>query len=296
MTAPWVICDRPLAARQLCDRIYAGEVLLFRGRPAVARLRAAAAERIAGCFEGLDPLKAQHALARDDFVARVDALQRDFARDPDVAELFRTAFADCGVALDRCYWDQLHLRVLPSGSGFGGPRGGHRIRTLKAHRDSWGANIPAQINWWAPIHPLTEGRTMALYPAYWDRPLANDSAGWDLEELRRRDRAARAAGLAESDYPRLPQAIEMLDRASEWRVLPAPDDLLCFSAAHLHATVPNDSGTTRFSLEARTVDLDDVRAHRGAPNLDGHAPRIPYSWFRHAVSGSSLADDLQVPA
>jgi hypothetical protein len=32
--------------------------------------------------------------------------------------------------------------------------------------------------------------------------------------------------------------------------------------------VPNTSGRTRFSIDFRTVNLDDAQARRGAPNLD----------------------------
>jgi len=56
--------------------------------------------------------------------------------------------------------------------------------------------------------------------------------------------------------------------------------------------VPNETGATRFSLEARTVNFDDVHNDRGAPNVDGAAPHIPYDWFRHTLRNSSLADDL----
>jgi ectoine hydroxylase-related dioxygenase (phytanoyl-CoA dioxygenase family) len=68
-----------------------------------------------------------------------------------------------------------------------------------------------------------------------------------------------------------------------------PGDLLCFSGAHLHASVPNTSGVTRFSLEARTVNVDDVASRRGAPNLDGQAPRIPLDWFHH------IEDEVPLP-
>jgi hypothetical protein len=41
-----------------------------------------------------------------------------------------------------------------------------------------------------------------------------------------------------------------------------------FSGAQLHSTVPNTSGRTRFSIDFRTVNIDDVRARRGARNVD----------------------------
>ena len=41
-----------------------------------------------------------------------------------------------------------------------------------------------------------------------------------------------------------------------------------FSGAQLHETVPNTTDLARYSIDFRTVHLDDVIAGRGAPNLD----------------------------
>ena len=54
-----------------------------------------------------------------------------------------------------------------------------------------------------------------------------------------------------------------------------------FSGAQMHSTVPNTSGYTRFSIDFRTVHLDDAVAKKGAPNIDS------------ACTGTSLGDFLQ---
>jgi hypothetical protein len=51
-----------------------------------------------------------------------------------------------------------------------------------------------------------------------------------------------------------------------------PGSAIAFSGAHAHAGIPNHTGTTRISLETRTVWIPDVLFGRGAPNIDGHAP------------------------
>jgi len=43
---------------------------------------------------------------------------------------------------------------------------------------------------------------------------------------------------------------------------------LIFSAAHLHSSVPNLTGKTRFSIDYRTVNLKDLKNEIGAPNQD----------------------------
>jgi len=42
-------------------------------------------------------------------------------------------------------------------------------------------------------------------------------------------------------------------------------DVVIFSAAHLHRSIPNTTDKTRFSAEVRTVYMPDVVAGRGAP-------------------------------
>jgi len=49
--------------------------------------------------------------------------------------------------LDETYGDGVVIRVQPPCSG----AKGERLEPLRAHRDTWGSNLPAQINWWAPL-------------------------------------------------------------------------------------------------------------------------------------------------
>jgi hypothetical protein len=52
--------------------------------------------------------------------------------------------------------------------------------------------------------------------------------------------------------------------------------------------VPNHSNRTRVSVELRTINLDDMRRGRSAPDLDGHAAHVPLEWFRSMEDGSPL--------
>jgi hypothetical protein len=75
--------------------------------------------------------------------------------------------------------------------------------------------VYAQINWWT-LRPLSGERTIAFYPAYWDRRLANTSADWDLEMVR-----AEARGASECPPVRpvrlVPEPSEPVERSSELR-------------------------------------------------------------------------------
>jgi hypothetical protein len=213
-------------------------------------------------------------------VAAVEELRSRFRRDPQLGSLFRASLEQVGVDPTRTYWDSLYLRVVSPA-----PPGAERqIGRIGFHRDTWGSNVLQQTNWWTTIHPLSPERTLALYPAYWSRPIKNTSAEWDLDEIR----ARRRSGEPDEDIPIVPEPSEPVDTSSELRIVIEPGDLLCFSGAHLHASVPNVSGRTRFSVELRTVNVDDVSRGRGAPDLDGRAPKVPWEWFRSMEDGSPL--------
>jgi hypothetical protein len=201
--------------------------------------------------------------------------------DPDRIDeskgVFRAALEHVGVDPARTYWDRPYLRVVePIDEGAEAQPG-----RIGFHRDTWSSNVLAQVNWWTPLSSLTAQRTIAFYPAYWSRPIANTSADWDLDEIRER----RQRG---EDVQIVPEPTEPVDTASELRIVIEPGDLLCFSGAHLHASVPNTSGERRVSVELRTVNLDDRERERGAPDLDGRAPRVPLHWFRSMESGEPL--------
>ncbi len=56
---------------------------------------------------------------------------------------------------------------------------------------------------------------------------------------------------------------------------------MMFSAAQLHSTVPNASGLVRYSIDFRTVHLDEVRSRKGARNIDS------------ACTGSTMGDYIR---
>jgi hypothetical protein len=54
--------------------------------------------------------------------------------------------------------------------------------------------------------------------------------------------------------------------------------------------VPNATGIARFPIEIRTVVAGDAVLDRGAPNVDGEAPRVAPNWFHRVHDGVSLAE------
>ncbi len=260
-------------------RIYAGEAVLFRGFTAVHELVDLLRNRCRA-YLGDAPERAHEQMAPAALAEAAERLRRAVLADEAVSEAVNIAFAEVGVALDETYGDGLKQRVQAAGEA----DGRRSVAPLGVHRDTWGSNVPAQTNWWAPVYPVTPERTLALFPTWFDRPVTNGSAGWDFRELLRR---LREEG-PEPDYPLLPLATDPPGWDEAVPISPEPGDLLCFSGAHLHASVPNATGRTRLSCEIRTVNARDAAAGRGAPNVDGRAVRTTWQLFKRLTDGERL--------
>lgn len=279
--APGVaLIDPPLDEAARNARVYGGEILVFRRVAVMAELCAAIAGHLRSRL-GDDPEGAHTRLDAAALAQAAAALRREVPRDPMVSRALEAVLREVGVDVARTYADGLRLRIQPPLSAAHEPR----LGPLPAHRDTWGSNVMAQTNWWAPVTPLAPARTIALFPALFRHAIDNDSAEWDLAELLRRRRAGTAA-----DYPRLPTARCPPAPQAGQAMAVDPGDLMCFSGAHLHASVPNTTGRTRFSIEIRTVNGDDAAAGRGAANVDGRAPRVARHWFRRLADDERLGD------
>ena len=73
-------------------------------------------------------------------------------------------------------------------------------------------------------------------------------------------------------------------------VIIEPGDIMAFSGAHLHCSIPNRTGLARISTETRTVSAHDLTYSRSAKNVDCSAPITYFDWFHHIETGDSLAN------
>ena len=60
----------------------------------------------------------------------------------------------------------------------------------------------------------------------------------------------------------------------------------------MHSTVPNTAGFTRYSIDFRTVNSDDLRTRAGAPNLDTACTGTSLRDFMKGSDLSRLSEDL----
>jgi hypothetical protein len=276
----------PCTARQFHDRIYAGEIIRFTDLQPMTTLVEYTRTFLEDALHPWPPQQIHRYLSHREQAVRFSKCQNDFAGSAQVQHLWQGVVESLGIAPDTLACDRLHLRFQPHREpGQFTPRA-RTTATIAFHRDTWGSNLYAQTNWWAPIYPITAGRTFALYPGLWQRPLLNSSADFDMRAiLQRSHRDGRNAVNADEAIPHLLEAIAPQEGIA---VDIAPGSLIAFSGAHAHAGVGNSTGLTRISFETRSILIADLIAGLGAPNVDGQAPWMTTGLFRRMSDAKRL--------
>ena len=145
-----------------------------------------------------------------------------------------------------------------------------------------------QINWWMPIFDVSSDNTMAFHPNYWSEPVANDSADFNYYEHNRS--RGDAAKFVKSDPRTLPSPQEAIEIDPQIRIVVPTGGVVLFSGAHLHSSVPNSSGRTRFSTDFRVIHLDDANSKIGAPNIDSNSTGTTMRDYLNASDHSQVPD------
>ena len=256
--------------------LFRGQLLVFSPRQNSLALVEFARELIREAFGAQDPRDAQHGLAVEEYVAVLSTLKPKFINHPASKDLVRGLLAEMGCDPVKTFFDVPRMRTVTSGgyltSGI--------AYEFHPHRDTWYSAPMSQINWWIPIYGIEPDNTMAFHTRYWDTPLDNESSEYNYYEYVQTARKD-AAKYIKKDTRKQPHPRGPIEMNPQLRLIPQVGGIVLFSGAHLHSTVPNTTGRTRFSIDFRTVQFDDVAARKGAPNIDS------------ACTGTALRDYLR---
>ena len=271
-----VYFDAPHGDPQRRQSLYDGELYVFSPRPSTLALCQLARGLVEEAFAPSDPREAQFHLAVEDYVAILARLKPRFIHHPEAKGLIRAILQDLGCDIERTYFDVPRLRTMAHGDYL---RAGLAYQ-FHPHRDTWFSAPFCQLNWWLPVYDIEPENAMAFHPRYWSEAVRNTSSGYDYDEWNRTGRQQAAAQIKTETRPQ-PKAVEPIEPQPQLRLICGVGGLVVFSAAQLHSTVDNTSGRTRFSIDFRTVHIDDLAAGRGASNVDS------------ACTGTTLGDFLR---
>lgn len=282
-----IFFDSPIADLIRRQHLYKGHLFVYSSRPASVALCSFARELITEAFAGLDPTKAQYDLPTERYVSILTQLKPRFVHHPQSMKLVQDLLEDLGCDPANTYIDVPRLKSIPHGNDH--PSG--LTYAIHPHRDTWYSAPFCQLNWWLPIYDIDGESALAFHPSYWTSPVINGSRRFNHYRWNKYGRKMGAADIDQyvQDQPRPEEPIEL---DSQIRPIVPAGGILLFSGAQLHSAVQNTSGKTRFSIDFRTVHIDDVLAKAGAPNIDSASTGTTLRDFRRGTDISAIPDNL----
>ena len=268
--------------------LYQGDIFVYEPTPETLAFKDFTRTMIEVAFGGLDPEMAQYGMVVGDYARLLGELKPRFIHHPESKAHIQKILSRFGCDASTTYFEVPKLRsstsdnYLTAGIAY----------AWHPHRDTWYSAPSCQINWWMPVYDILPGNCMAFHTACWGKPVPNTSQGYNYYEWNRKHRGQSITQYINSDPRPLPKPLVPIAADDDHRIIVPPGALILFSAAHLHSSVANTTGRTRFSLDFRTVALADLRTRTGAANLDSACTGTVLREYLSADDLSGVPDDL----
>jgi hypothetical protein len=282
-----IYVDSPASDDIRRERLYDGDLFVYGPQPSTRALCEFGRQMAEEAFAPRDPETAQEEMEVEEYAALLADLKPRFIHDPESKRLIQEMLTDLGCDPEKVYFDVPRMRTstshgyLTSGIAY----------AFHPHRDTWYSAPQSQFNWWLPIYPITADNGVAFHPRYWYTPVKNSSRTYNYAVWNATSRK-EAAKHVKSDTRVQPKPEEELELDPQIRPICEPGGLIIFSAAQMHSSVPNTSGRTRFSIDFRTVHIDDVAEHRGAPNIDSECTGTTMGDYLRISDLAHVSDEL----
>jgi hypothetical protein len=267
------------------SRLYEGGIVILSPTAGSRQLISLGREMLEDAFAPHDPREVHKHRTAEEVAQILSALKPKFIHHPECKKIIPKIMSEHGVGLDSLYFDVPRLRsaypssFLSSGIAY----------AFHPHRDTWYSAPSCQLNWWMPIYPIEPNNSMGFYPRYFREPVKNNSEVYNYYEWNTKNRAS-AAQHVKSDTREQPKPQQALEPTTV-RYLPPPGGIILFSGAQLHETVANTTDVARYSIDFRTVHLDDVVSRRGAPNVDSRCTGTTMRDYLRATDLAHLPEE-----
>jgi hypothetical protein len=271
-----IYVDSKMTEDERRNELYGGSIFVQLPSTGALSLCRLAQEMIEEAFHPFSPLTVHENLSAEKCAEILGELKPKFIHHPLAKACIQQMLRESGYSLEKTYFDVPRMRTafpgdyLKSGIAY----------AFHPHRDTWYSAPLCQINWWMPIYDLNSENCMAIHPHYFGRAIANGSSQYNYQKWNQESRF-NAAKHIKTDTRVQPHAEEPIELEPQLRLVCSVGSAYLFSAAQLHSTVPNASKHTRYSIDFRTVHLDDVLNKAGAHNVDS------------ACTGTTMGDYLR---
>lgn len=282
-----IFVDAKMTDAKRRAEIYLGAVFIHSPSENSLKLCRLAQEMIEEAFRPFDPLTLHENVTVEKCAEILAELKPKFIHHPKSKEYIQGILAEIGCDPEKTYFDVPRMRTafpgdyLKTGIAY----------AFHPHRDTWYSASMCQINWWMPVYELNSENCMALHPHYFGRAIKNGSSQYNYQRWNQESRF-NAAKHVKVDTRVQPHAEEPLQLEPEIRLVCPVGGAYQFSAAHLHSTVPNTSNVTRFSIDFRTVHVDDVASRGGAANVDSECTGTTMGDYLRGTDFAHLPDEV----
>ena len=268
--------------------LYEGQLFVYSSLPSIRRFAEFARQMVEDAFAPLDPETAQHELSVERFAEILGELKPRFIHHEESKQHVRRILGELGCDLELTYFDVPRLRsstsdnYLTAGIAY----------AWHPHRDTWYSAPQCQQNFWLPVYEIESSNAMAFHPEYWNRAVQNSSHEYNYYVWNSLHRGPAVAKLIKEDPRPLPRAVVPVKLDPQIRLLCPVGGTLVFSGAHMHSSVPNTSGRTRYSIDFRTIHLGDARSRVGARKCDEASTGTTMRDYLRGTDFSRVPDDV----
>jgi hypothetical protein len=279
-----IVVDSRCADGARRERLYQGDLFVVSQTRASQGLAALARELLEAAFAPWPPTEAQHSLCVEEYAAILSTVKPTFIHHPRCEALIAELLEEVGADPSETYFDVPRLRsatannYLTSGIAY----------AFHPHRDTWYSAPQAQINWWLPVYDIVPENAMAVYPDWFSQCAPNSSDAYNYYRWNAESRASASLQIG-TDTRVQPHLTERIDLDNELRLTMPVGGILAFSGHQLHATAPNTTSVTRFSIDFRTVHIGDLEFRRGAPKTDVYCTGTTLRDFRRTTDLAPLS-------
>jgi hypothetical protein len=276
--------DPDVRPERLRESLYQGHLVVFTSLRSVKEFVDYTREQLTDLFKPHDPEHAHEHLDKEEMAILLGSWKPRFIHSPRSKDLVCKIIRDVGFSAEGTHYDvpkprtSFPLGHLTTGIAYAFPW----------HRDVWYSAPAQQINWWLPVFPLRADNCMAFDPPRFARAVTNTSGEFDY--YRNNTARLKTASQIANERQVRPAAVDYAP-IDELVVVPAPGQVMLFSGAQLHASIPNTSGKARFSVDFRTVDTADLCAGRGAPLVDVDCTGTAIRDFRRVADGAPFDEE-----
>jgi hypothetical protein len=271
--------------------LFAGDVIVYTHLPEVEAFAAFTRDLVRTAFDQQDPVSVHELRSREQLADTLIDFKPKFIHHPESMAHIRRITTALGASAAATYSDVPKLRTaFPSGSLNTGI-----AYAFQPHRDTWYAAPMHQINWWLPVWPAAAENVMEFFPRGFGNEIENNSGDYNYYVANAWRGDIKSFSGAKDTRVHPSPVIPLTADEPRLTLVPPVGGIMLFSGDQLHASIPNTTTVTRYSIDFRTVDAADLADRRGAPVVDVACRGTSLRDFHRLTDGAGFTEDEIAP-